>query len=65
MGLLDVVPLYDSEAYVLVWGADGRGTVLLKEHAGARDYARAMWQAAWLDDRVGRVLWVGVVCVMG
>lgn len=45
--LLQAVPLYDDEQYVLLW-MHGRGVVLLKEGAGARAYARAMWQAAWL-----------------
>lgn len=49
--LLQAVPLYAREEYVLLW-AQGRGVVLLKEGAGARAYARAMWQAAWLLEHV-------------
>lgn len=49
--LLQAVPLYAEEQYVLLW-AQGRGVVLLKEGAGARAYARAMWQAAWLHEAV-------------
>lgn len=52
--LLQAVPLYAEEQYVLLW-MQGRGMVLLKEGAGARAYARAMWQAAWLDQHVQRV----------
>lgn len=50
ISLLEVVPLYADEQYILLW-SDTQATVLLKEHAGARDYARAMWQAAWLEAR--------------